>query len=439
MTTRSGISLAQAPPISVPLRFFLTAPLFGFLAAIVQIYSGPGAVAQVTPTTLAITHLLTLGFISMVMIGSMSQMLPVVVGSPMPRPLLISSIVHALLTLGVLALASGLLFDRSEPVLIAMFLLGIGLSIFIGAAAYSLILAQAKNPTVSGMRVAIVGLAVTVVFGLRVAAEHVWYLDLSLPDSWTHAHLTWGFTGWVGILVISVAYEVVPMFQMTPQYPQWMQRWMTKMIVVGLLLWTSVYLLTIIDFSMRKILTHVLSFYLAAGLAVFAGTTLYLQSQRRRRTFDSTLKFWRLAMVSLLLCTSLWVVGQLWPWLGNWRNFGYLNGMLFIVGFAVSVILGMLYKIIPFLVWLHLQGQNTRRSKLPNIKEIIPEQRIRWHFRLHLMLLPLLVGVAIKPVWFVYPAAILFGFSSLLLFFNILTALRIYRYVRIKLSASHGT
>lgn len=438
MTTRSGPLLAQsqAPPISVPLRFFLTAPLFGVLAAIVQIYSGPDTVAQVTPTTLAITHLLTLGYISMVMIGAMSQMLPVVVGSPMPQPLLISSIAHALLTVGVLALAFGLLFGHGEVMLIAMLLLGIGLSAFIGAAAYSLIQTQAKNPTISGMRVAIAGLAITVVLGLGAAAEHVWNLGLSLPDTWTHVHLTWGFTGWVGILVISVAYEVVPMFQMTPQYPRRMLRWMTKAIFAGLLLWTGVYLLTSTDFSVRNILADVLSFCLAAGLAVFAGATLYLQSQRRRRVPDQTLKFWRLAMVSLLLCTGLWVVGQFWPLLGDWQNFGYLNGMLFIIGFAVSVILGMLYKIIPFLMWLHLQSQNTHRFKLPNIKEFIPEQRVRWHFRLHLMLLPLLIGAAIKPVWFIYPAAILFGFTSLLLFSNILTALRVYRDVRVKLSAS---
>jgi hypothetical protein len=396
-------------------------------------------VTQVTPTTLAMTHLLTLGYISMVMIGALAQMLPVLVGSPLPRPLLISSVVHTLLTLGVLALATGLLFDLGDSVLIAMFLLGIGLSIFIGTAAYALIRAQANNSTVSGMRLAIVGFAVTVVFGLRVAAEHVWHPDPPLPVLWTHAHLTWGFIGWVGILVISVAYVVVPMFQMTPEYPQWMQRWMTKMILVGLLLWASVYLLTISDFTMWKILTTILSYYLAVCLTVFAGITLYLQSQKRRRSTYLTLKFWRLSMVSLLLCTGLWVLGQLWPSLGSWQNFGYLNGMIFIVGFAVSVILGMLYKIIPFLVWLHLLGQNTRHLKLPNIKEIIPEQRIRWHLRLHQVLLPLLIGMAIKPVWFVYPAAILFGFSSLLLFFNILTALRIYQQVSMKLLASHGT
>lgn len=436
MTTPSGLSFIQAPPISVPLRFFFTAPLFGILAAIVQISAGPGAVTQWTPTTLAVVHLLTLGYISMVMIGAMSQILPVVVGSPLPRPRLVSSLVHTLLTLGVLALVSGLLFNRGESVLAAIFLLGSGLSIFIGVTAYSLVVARVNNATVSGMRVAIAGLAVTVVLGLRVAVEHVWSLDPPLPDSWAHAHLAWGFTGWVGILVISVAYEVVPMFQMTPQYPQWMQRWMTKMILAGLLLWVGVYLLPIIDFTMWKILPRLLSFYLAACLTVFAGITLYLQSRRKRRISDSTLKFWRLAMVSLLLCTSLWVLGQLWSSFGIWWNFGYLIGMLYIVGFVISVILGMLYKIIPFLVWLHLQGQNTRRFKLPNMKEIIPERHIRWHFRLHLVLLPLLVGAAIEPVWFVYPAATLFGFSSLLLFFNIFTALRVYRSVRVRLSAS---
>ena len=276
---RSGLSLAQAPPLSVPLRFFLTAPLFGVLAAIVQLSVGPDAASQWTPATLAMTHFLTLGYISMVMIGAMSQILPVVVGSPMPRPLLISSVVHTLLIVGVLVLASGFLFGRSELMLVAMFLLGIGLSVFIGTATYSLIFAQASNATVSGMRVAVFGLAVTVILGLRVAAKHVEFLDLPLSYLWTHAHLAWGFVGWIGVLVVSISYEMVPMFQMTPQYPGWMRRWMAIMMLVGLLLWAGIYLsVDVVDSATQEMLAGLLSSYLAISLAVFASITVYLQS-----------------------------------------------------------------------------------------------------------------------------------------------------------------
>lgn len=322
---RSGLSLAQAPPISVPLRFFLTAPLFGFLAAMVLIGSGPDTMmTRWTPATLAVTHLMTLGYMSMVMIGAMSQMLPVLIGSPMPRPVLVSSVVHILLTLGTLTLAGGLLLDNSEAIWLAMFLLGPGFLLFIAVTTFCLARTKAHNPTVNGMWLAVTSLLVTVALGLRVAAEHIWYFEPPLPNSWTDAHLAWGFMGWVGMLVISVAYEVVPMFQMTPRYPQWMQRWLTKLMLAGLALWSCVYLIPIADFKTRILLADLLSLSLALGLALFASVTLYLQRHRRRRLKDVTLQFWHLSMYSLLVCALLWIAGQLWPALGNWQNFGYL-------------------------------------------------------------------------------------------------------------------
>ena len=39
------------------------------------------------------------------------------------------------------------------------------------------------------------------------------------------------------------------------------------------------------------------------------------------------------------------------------QSYGMLLGVLMIVGFAMSVINGMLYKIVPFLVWFHLQSR----------------------------------------------------------------------------------
>ena len=86
MSQQTGLSFEQAPPFSLPLRFFLTAPLF-LLAAAVLIVLAPDALAsRWTPQALALTHALTLGFLAMVMLGALMQMLPVVAGSPCLRP-----------------------------------------------------------------------------------------------------------------------------------------------------------------------------------------------------------------------------------------------------------------------------------------------------------------------------------------------------------------
>jgi hypothetical protein len=117
-----------------------------------------------------------------------------------------------------------------------------------------------------------------------------------------------------------------------------------------------------------------------------------------------------------------------------WRQFPFLLGVLFIIGFSISVINGMLYKIVPFLVWLHLQSYNKGRVSLPNIKEIIPDTRARRQFYMHVAALLLLAGALLEPDWFFYPAAILFALSFLYLAFNLFAALQVYRKVKAALT-----
>ena len=42
----AGLSLEQAPPLDVPLRFFLTAPWFLVLAAALSLWQGPAIFAS---------------------------------------------------------------------------------------------------------------------------------------------------------------------------------------------------------------------------------------------------------------------------------------------------------------------------------------------------------------------------------------------------------
>jgi len=83
----AGLSLEQAPPISIPFRFFLTAALFGVVAASLSLYLGPDLfLTRWSPMTVGLVHSFTLGVIAMVMCGALTQMLPVIVGSPPIKP-----------------------------------------------------------------------------------------------------------------------------------------------------------------------------------------------------------------------------------------------------------------------------------------------------------------------------------------------------------------
>ena len=93
-----NLSLEQAPPISIPMRFFLTAPIFGIAGALLLVWYGPELfITRWSPLTLALTHLITLGFLGQIMCGALLQMLPVLAGVAVPR--VVKTILRGVLTL----------------------------------------------------------------------------------------------------------------------------------------------------------------------------------------------------------------------------------------------------------------------------------------------------------------------------------------------------
>ncbi len=419
----AGLQLDQAPPLSVPLRFFLTAPLFGALAALLLAWQGPAGLAtRWTPTALAFTHLLTLGFLASAMLGALLQMLPVLAGVPVARPHLVSGTVHGLITPGTLALVAGFLAPGSGAFPVALLLLGLGLAVFVGVALERLWRAPVGDATVRTMRLALAGLAIAAALGVALGLG----TRAGAQPAWTHVHLGWGLIGWVALLVGGVAWQVVPMFQLTPPYPAWLRRAYAPVLCCALLGLSAAL------FVAPGGLAETLFGAVAAGaLATFAGATLALQRQRRRRLPDATLAFWRLAMASLLGAILLWFAAA--AGLVRGERLALLFGALFLLGFAASVVHGMLYKIVPFLLWLHLHRKNVRDA-LPNMKEILPDRRTRPHLWIHAAALAAALLACLAPALFTYPAAALLLLSFGWLEWNLLAAVRLYR----RLVRAHG-
>jgi len=245
-------------------------------------------------------------------------------------------------------------------------------------------------------------------------------------------HLSWGLYGWVGLLLIGMAYQVVPMFQVTPEYPMWMKKWLVLSLFSGLLLWSTLQLLTLDNGMVTyPALDTLLQLVIIGGYGSFVITTLRLQNRRKRRIADVTLRFWRLAMYCALLTIGLWLLARLLPAWAESSQYPLLLGILLIPGFGCAVMNGMLYKIVPFLSWFHLQNRQLALQRtgirLPNMKQFIPDSAVKrqlWTYTLALLATMLSV---FWPQWLSYIAAGLFALSCLLLGLNLLTAIRRYR------------
>ncbi len=408
----------QAPPISVPFRFFAVAPLFLVIAAAALAFSATNPFLDPhTPALLAATHCVVLGFMAIVMVGALHQILPVVIGNPMPAPPVTAWVIFLALTLGALLLPAGFLLGNPMLLNLAWPILAFAFLAFIAAVLISLLYAPAHNATRTAILLAILSLAGAICLGVMMAHGYANGVQLPYPKL-AAAHISLALGGWVMLLTVGVSYQVVPMFQLTPAYPKWLSAILAPAIFLVLLLNAQS---ALIEPEPRRIgAAAQVMFWLLAGC--FAVVTLSLQNKRRRRVADATLSFFRLGMIALLCAAALALAA---PFLPTSDHVDMLVVVVFLAGFAMSLILGMLYKIVPFLVWFHL-FRGGMKTGVPNMKEIVPEPWMWRHLWLHR---GTLLAALFAPWWQTPARLVALGLllQGLLLGYALFTAVVIYR------------
>ncbi|MBF0138505.1 MAG: hypothetical protein H7833_07265 [Magnetococcus sp. DMHC-1] len=392
MISTSGLHIDQAPPLHIPFRFFATAPLFISAAGVAVLYWGSDLwLLPLAPQTVALTHLAVLGWISMIMIGAMYQMIPVLAALPMPW-LGMAPWVHGGLAVGVTALVLEIgLGVHRWLLLVASVGLGLAIGLFAVQTGRALMTTTVKHPTVNAMRMAVVALIGVLVLGGVFLGE---YAHGFLPMD-RHMvlgiHLTWGLLGWVGTLIIGVSMQVLPMFYVMPLFP----------VAVGNGILAGLGM-TLIALPMALWLTpdRHLWLWLAAlpagvAIGVYAWTMKKLFAARKRKIADVTYQFW---LVGLGCGAIGLVIPILWP-LNDADKWRFLFGVLYLWGGVSSIIFGMLYKIIPFLVWFHRFSRLAGLvENIPMMDDLIPERVARSHYIIHCATI-LMLATGINSKW----------------------------------------
>ncbi|MBU1365864.1 MAG: hypothetical protein KKE51_18755 [Gammaproteobacteria bacterium] len=415
------LAFENAPPFAAPLRFFLTAPLFAVLAGLLVAYEGPDIFAsRWTPGALAATHLITIGFMLQVMLGALIQILPVVAGANLKRPLAVARSVHVGLSVGVLLLAAGLLSGTPTVLGSAALVLTLTVLLFLVVTIMALIDVPTTSPTIRGIKFALFSLAGVVGLGvvLALGLAYGWPLPLmALAD----LHAGWGLGGWAGVLLAAMAYVVVPMFQLTPGYPARASWWFPLFMLLMLLLWS---LAILADWPLLARLAQ-----LGAALAgiAFAGLTLRLQGKRRRARPDATYRYWQLGLIASIFALFLLSTVAVWPAAADIDGWSLAFGVLLVAGGFLPFITGMLYKIVPFLSWMHLQSSGQAKVPAPAMNKILSEAEMHRQMLAHAAALALLLAAIFFPVWLARPAGLAFAVANGWLWWNLACAIRRYR------------
>jgi uncharacterized membrane protein SirB2 len=402
-----ALSYALSPAQGIPLRFLLTAPWFALLACVLLLFAGDTAFgSRWSGAALAATHLVTLGFLSMAMAGSMLQLIPVVAGHRLDIRQGAAVFCWLGLATGTVLLAGAFWSGQFQLFVPAAAILVLAFGALIATIAGALLRSAppAALPMVVGMRVAVPGLAVALGLGAALAASLGGKIALPLLMV-TELHVAWGALGWVAMLILCVSFQVIPMFQATPAYPQWLTRIATPLLAALLLGWSGIRLLAP---PAALGLAAIGVSLLALCLATYAVLSLWLLSRRKKKPADATTLYWRLSLSCLGACVPAYLLAP------DSSATPLALGLLFLAGFAASAVNGMLYKIVPFLLWYHLQ-QDPRAGKadVPPIRTIVSDAAGRTQFCLHALGLAALLLSLYGPRQLVRPAAALMALAFL--------------------------
>ncbi len=387
----AGLSLEQAPHLSVPAGFFLAVSVSIQAAGLILLFAGAESLSNPwIPQTIALAHVGTIGVLLIGMLGALYQMIPVVAGTPVPVIRLAHG-VQVLLMIGLASFVWRLFGGPPFAMTLASYSLGIALLGFFIPVGWSLVRPATRNETTLGMQISVIALAAIVVMGLVMARG---YSGSAFPWNrflYTQVHLTLALLGWVGGLIMAVSWQVIPLFYVAPRAGRIARQLMLAALVIGLVLPFAAFMADASGDAIMAPAQWAAVASLPAALTIWIVhplLTLHGIAKRKRRRSDASLLFWQAGLVSALLLIPLaaaasTIVDARWQLLLGW---------LAIWGWAGMIMHGMLTRIVPFLVWFHRITPLIGKTYVPSIRRLLSQRRIRIGFTAHLA--SLVVGTA---------------------------------------------
>ena len=376
---------------------YFTAALAFLVGAQVLMIAGYGfpAVPAEAPETLILVHMVTIGWLSLLMCGALFQFVPVLIAQPLRGGRLVLPALICLLS-GLAFLLAGFLqlagtIDTDLPLLaIAGMLLPVGFLLVVGVLVGTLLRANLTLPA----RFVAAGLAcvlVTVTLGALFALLLSGFLPaLAGLDFRTHAlpvHIAVGLGGWLTFTAIGVSYRLLPMFMLSPDGERASSRvvWWSGIAALVLIALASPIVAMVERTGFMATPDTATGLAAALGLVslILYGVDLaFFYRHRKRRVIELNSRAAQGAFLALILSALLLLALLATGTLGQ-----HIGALLYLVAFGWLTGLGLsqLYKIVPFLTWLECYGPVMGKKPTPRVQDLVVEGRDRVWFALYFL------------------------------------------------------
>ncbi|MCC6838801.1 MAG: hypothetical protein IT230_01440 [Flavobacteriales bacterium] len=363
-----GGNVARTTSYKVVIPFYAYAAV-SFLVACVLLL-GSGDLFQghwFQPRLLAITHLMALGWATMIILGASHQLVPVLIENDLYSNRL-AHLSFALAAAGIPLLVYGFaVFNLGWPAQLGGTLVLAGLLAFIANIAISISTSKRENVHAVFVFTSTIWLLLTVSLGLALlfnfttsvlTRDSLHYLAL-------HAHL--GMVGWFLLLVLGVGSRLIPMFLIS-KYTNPRLLWAVFALVNSALVLYGLFFL----YARNAALDLLPALLVLVALLLFAYYCRKAYVERIRKKVDDQMKVSLLAVALLLVPTLvlLALIAVLLATRGDQARVVLLYGFTIFFGWLTAMILGMTFKTLPFIVWNKVYRHRAALGKMPSPKDI---------------------------------------------------------------------
>ncbi|MCZ7603197.1 MAG: cbb3-type cytochrome c oxidase subunit I [Melioribacteraceae bacterium] len=420
MINTNSIASSYSPPIKIVIKYMGTAVLAFVLLTFLQLLEYETITGHhFQPKILALTHIATLGWITMIIFGALFQLVPVVLEVKLFSEVL-AEIQYWIYLIGAAGLVYGFwVFDSKNFIMPSAIVLNAAMLIFAFNMIMTFIRVKKWNITGYYLAAAVFYLIVTAVAGLLLSINlytpyikinHLQYLNL-------HAHIA--FVGWVSFVVMGVTYKLIPMFTLSHKYSTKSALGAFVLINTGLL-----GISTAMHYENTTIFFYFFVILIAVGIFLFLYQVYMIFKNRVRRKLDVGLELSVAAFIFFGISTLTGLITGVGN-LSDVRNLSLIYGYLIVFGYLSMLIIGQLHKILPFLRWYHKYSSKAGKENVPMLKDMYSE-KVGYSI-LYLML----SGMAVLTISFILHiqigvliAFILFFTASILFMINMITVLR---------------
>lgn len=307
-----------------------------------------------------VTHLFTLGWITLSIWGALYQFLPVALGEPIRWPVL-AHLTFGLFVPGLVAFVAGLFTGSSALTLAGAAGFGGAVLLFSCNLAATLWRSKKRDLTWWSLVAATTYLLLTLVLGLGLTGNLRWgYLGVA---RWTAlaVHMHVALAGWVGMVVIGVAHRLLPMFLLSHGASE---RWGRA---AGVLMAGGVGWMVVFHHAGPALAHWLPAALIGGGLVSFLVQARSFYAHRVKRQLDAGLRTAATGLAILGVGMALGVVvttTEVAP-----ARMATAYGAALVLGLSVFVA-AHYYKIVPFLVWFHRYGPRVAEGPVPRVSEL---------------------------------------------------------------------